>query len=783
MKVRNLLYGRNTFPQLYNVCVRQCSKDCFPIPMSTKKSLWGLVKKADPDPILSINRFFLEDKHCQKVNLSMGVYSFAHQKYYPNILNICRDDEGKCSILPSVLEAEKIIKDKYSDKEYSATAGEEDYHNLALKLLFGNDSVALCQKRNATVQTVGGTGSLHTAVQFLNRHFPGNKKVYLSKPTCPLITSICQTANLDIGWYRYYCPNSRGLDFRGCGHDPTGVDLNQEQWCELSEAVNKKKLYPLFDVSNQGLVTGKTDDDAFAVRLFAEQGHSLTAVQSFSRNMGIYSERAGLLTFIASSNEETERLQHYLELIVGLTIFVPPTVAARIVTEVLGNGKIRKMWFKDLEQMKNRMQTMRVALKSALKKEGSVHNWDCITKQKGMFSFTDMTEEEVKKLASEYHVYMTTDGRISVPGLNSKNVGYVAKAMHQVTMFHLKPLKRLVYCIQNRKRSQECSDSPRWWIHLEKAPPDPVMGIKKFFNADKSPNKVDLILGAYRDDKGKPIILNCVREAEKRISKKYTDQEYVPMTGIPEFNNLSAQLLFGPDSDVICNELNATTQTVSGCAHNPTGVDPNQEQWCEISQLVKERQLFALFDVAYQGLATGDFDNDATAFRTFVRDGNRVAVLQSYAKNMGLYGERTGSCTFIADCKAEAERIVSQLEKIIRKTYSSPPIHGSRIVVEILKDEKLRVMWLEEVKMMSERLKEMRASLKERLEKAGSKHNWDHVVNQIGMFCFSKLTPQQVKKITEDYHIYLPDNGRISLAGLNTKNVDYVANAIHEVTK
>nr|CAI5830192.1 unnamed protein product [Callosobruchus analis] len=150
---------------------------------------------------------------------------------------------------------------------------------------------------------------------------------------------------------------------------------------------------------------------------------------------------------------------------------------------------------------------------------------------------------------------------------------------------------------------------------------------------------------------------------------------------------------------------------------------------------------------------------------------------------MALYGERTGSCTFVADCKAEAEIIVTQLDQIARKTYTSPPIHGARIALEILQDEKLKQMWLEEVKVMAERIKGMRAALKESLEKAGSKHNWDHVTNQIGMFCFTKMTPQQVKNITEEYHIYLPANGRISISGLNTKNVDYVANAIHEVTK
>ncbi|CAH1962272.1 unnamed protein product [Acanthoscelides obtectus] len=221
--------------------------------------------------------------------------------------------------------------------------------------------------------------------------------------------------------------------FSGCGPDPTGADLTKEQWCELSEVIKKMKLYPLFDVSNQGLASGNIDDDSYAVRLFAEQGHSLAATQSFSRNMGLYSERAGLLTFIAHSQKETEAVQNNLERIVGLTTYGCPINGARMVTEVLGNGHIRKMWLQELKQMTDRLKAMRNALKENLEKAGSKHNWDHIVHQIGMFCLSKLTPKQVKKLTDDYHIYLPADGRISVAGLTTKNVQYVANAIHEVT--------------------------------------------------------------------------------------------------------------------------------------------------------------------------------------------------------------------------------------------------------------------------------------------------------------------------------------------------------------
>merc|ERR1711962_1567087 len=219
------------------------------------------------------------------------------------------------------------------------------------------------------------------------------------------------------------------------------------------------------------------------------------------------------------------------------------------------------------------------------------------------------------------------------------------------------------------------------------------------------------------------------------------------------------------------------------CAHNPTGVDPKPEQWKELSKIIKERNLFAYFDMAYQGFASGHVDRDAIALRQFVEDGHNVCLSQSFAKNMGLYGERAGAFTIVCADKEEASRVNSQLKILIRPMYSNPPIHGARIVQEILSTPDLRAEWLVDVKGMADRIIDVRAKLKAGMERNGSSHNWDHITDQIGMFCFTGMTPQQVEKITKDFSVYLTKDGRISMAGVTSKNVDYLADAMHAVTK
>jgi len=189
------------------------------------------------------------------------------------------------------------------------------------------------------------------------------------------------------------------------------------------------------------------------------------------------------------------------------------------------------------------------------------------------------------------------------------------------------------------------------------------------------------------------------------------------------------------------------------------------------------------FDMAYQGFASGDTVKDAYAVRYFVEQGHNICLSQSFAKNMGLYGERVGAFTIVANDQDEAARVLSQLKILIRPIISNPPIHGARIANKILTDEGLKKQWLTDVKTMADRIIGMRTQLKSLLAKEGSTKNWEHITNQIGMFCFTGISPDQVERLTKDYSIYLTKDGRISVAGISSNNVGYLAHALHQVTK
>lgn len=398
-----------------------------------------------------------------------------------------------------------------------------------------------------------------------------------------------------------------------------------------------------------------------------------------------------------------------------------------------------------------------------------------------------------------------------------------------------------------------------WWDNVPMGPPDVILGISEAFKRDTHPKKVNLGVGAYRDDSGKPFVLPSVRKAEGKVAQKNLNKEYAPIGGEDVYCKEVAKLGFGDNSSVIQNEQNVTVQTISGtgalrlglefikkhfkgpkdiwvptptwgnhpqicahlglevkkyryfdsktngfdlagaiediskipagsivllhaCAHNPTGVDPRPEEWQKLSQVIKDKGLFPFFDMAYQGFATGNVDNDANAVRTFVKDGHQVILAQSFAKNMGLYGERVGALTFVCDNKDIAAKVMSQVKILVRVMYSNPPINGARIVTEILTDPELRKEWLSDVKLMADRIISMRTQLRSNIEKAGNKRSWQHITDQIGMFCFTGLKPEEVERLTKDYHIYLTKDGRISVAGISSGNVEYVADAIHKVT-
>lgn len=233
----------------------------------------------------------------------------------------------------------------------------------------------------------------------------------------------------------------------------------------------------------------------------------------------------------------------------------------------------------------------------------------------------------------------------------------------------------------------------------------------------------------------------------------------------------------------IRNAPEGSVIVLHACAHNPTGVDPTAETWSEISKLCKEKNHVVFFDSAYQGFASGDPVQDAKSFRTFVEDGHTPIVCQSFAKNFGLYGERAGALNVVCATPQEAKAVNSQLCLLIRAMYSNPPLYGARIVQTVLGNEQLHKEWSGDVKEMANRIRAMREGLVATLGEVGSKKNWSHITDQIGMFAFSGLTPEQVDVLREKHHIYMTRDGRMSISGLNSGNLKTVATAIHEVTK
>jgi len=252
---------------------------------------------------------------------------------------------------------------------------------------------------------------------------------------------------------------------------------------------------------------------------------------------------------------------------------------------------------------------------------------------------------------------------------------------------------------------------------------------------------------------------------------RYFDKKTVGL----DFEGLKEDLKNAPEQSIVL---------LHACAHNPTGVDPTPAQWKEISDIVKERKLFPFFDMAYQGFASGSTDRDALAVRLFVSEGHQIALAQSFAKNMGLYGERAGAFSLTAADPDEKARVESQLKIVIRPMYSNPPLHGARIANAILSNPGLYGEWEAEVKGMAERIISMRERLYNELTHTHkTPGEWGHIKSQIGMFSFTGLTSPQTKALAERAHIYMTADGRISMAGLNGKNIDYFAESVSGAVK
>ena len=358
-----------------------------------------------------------------------------------------RDDKGKPYVLPSVLKAEQKIMQASLDKEYAGITGIPQFTKFAAALAYGADSAVIKDGRLAVAQSISGTGALRVGGQFLSRWYGESKTIYLPTPSWGNHTPIFKDSGLEVKSYRYYDKKNISLDIEAmlddikampeksivllhaCAHNPTGVDPTKEQWHRISDAVKARGHFVFFDMAYQGFASGDTVKDAYALRYFVDQGHSLCLSQSFAKNMGLYGERIGAFSILCSDGEEQKRVESQLKIVIRPMISNPPIHGARIVSEVLGSPELNEQWLAEVKGMADRIIAMRQQLVDGLKAAGSTRDWSSIVKQIGMFSFTGLTAPQVEYLAKNYAIYMTKDGRISMAGLNSSNIEYFAKGV------------------------------------------------------------------------------------------------------------------------------------------------------------------------------------------------------------------------------------------------------------------------------------------------------------------------------------------------------------------
>ena len=398
-------------------------------------NLFSSVQLAPKDPIFGLTEAYTADQRPGKVNLGVGVYY---------------TDEGKVPLLRAVLEAEKEVVAKEAPRAYIPIEGPNPYNSAVQNLLFGKDSALIQAGRVVTAECLGGTGALRVGGDFVKRLEP-NSPAAISSPSWENHRGIFEAAGYTVLDYTYFDPKTRGVDFDGmvkslesfpvktlvilhaCCHNPTGADLTKDQWKTIISICQQKQLIPFLDIAYQGFADGIEEDGA-AVRMFADSGMSFFVSSSFSKSFSLYGERVGALSIVTQSKEESARVLSQLKRVIRTNYSNPPTHGAAIVATVLNSPKLRQMWEDELAQMRDRIKSMRHGLKEKLAAAGISHDFSFIEAQRGMFSYSGLTADQVAKLQEQDAIYALSTGRICVAALNSKNIDRVAQAIARVLM-------------------------------------------------------------------------------------------------------------------------------------------------------------------------------------------------------------------------------------------------------------------------------------------------------------------------------------------------------------
>ena len=395
--------------------------------------MFETVKTAPADPILGLTEAFNQDPNPDKINLSVGVY---------------KDGSGKTPVLATVKEAERRLLEGETTKSYLPMPGDPTYGALVQKLMFGDGHAIVAEGRGATAHCPGGTGALRVAGDYLHKLHPGST-IWLSDPTWANHPTVFKAAGMEVKNYAYRDPATNGLDFNamlesldqipagdvallhGCCHNPTGIDPTVEQWLQIGDVLSQRGVLPLVDFAYQGLADG-IEVDAAGLRALVEHVDQLLISSSFSKNFGLYRERTGALTIIGTTAEQAKTVMSQLKLVIRANYSNPPAHGGGIVMTVLEDPELRAKWELEVAEIRDRINGMRHLFVDTLKAKGVKQDFSSIIEQRGMFSFSGLTKEQVEQLREKYAIYIVGSGRINVAGMTAANIDRLCDAVASV---------------------------------------------------------------------------------------------------------------------------------------------------------------------------------------------------------------------------------------------------------------------------------------------------------------------------------------------------------------
>jgi aspartate/tyrosine/aromatic aminotransferase len=395
--------------------------------------MFEALEEAPKDPIFGLTETFKRDPNPQKINLGVGVY---------------QDEHGHTPVFRTVKLAEARLLEEETSKEYLDIEGSPEYAAAVQELVFGPGHEVVTSARAVTVQAPGGTGGLRVGAEFLKRVNP-TAHVWVSDPTWPNHPNVFRAAGFPVETYPYFDAATNDLAFdkmlaalkamperdivllHGCCHNPTGIDPTEEQWAAIADVLAERSLLPFVDFAYQGLGNGLRED-AVGVLTLSQRVPQMLIVSSFAKNFGLYNERVGALTLVAPSKETAEIALGHVKQVIRACYSNPPAHGAAIITTIVNDPQLRAEWEGEVKGMRERINRTRQLFVDRLMSNGVTRDFSFLKQQRGIFSFSGLTKEQVDALREKHSIYIVGSGRINVAGINEDNIKRLCRAIAEV---------------------------------------------------------------------------------------------------------------------------------------------------------------------------------------------------------------------------------------------------------------------------------------------------------------------------------------------------------------